>query len=412
VFQCNPQRYDVVGALRDDAVKTWQANQHKEDIHPNDRVIIWVTGEAAGCYALATVTSEVRTITEDPKEATYRKQPIGNSAVDGVTIRIDTNLWDTPVLKESITGQPAFRDFPAGRQGTNLVATKAYYEGILALARGRKEMRYWLYAPGQDAKYWDECWRKSIMLYGADEISDLSAFANKAEIEKAFKTAKKLKHRPTNDARGAWEFAHVLSPGDVIIAKKGSRQFVGYGVVSGPYRYEAERTTFRNIRSVRWVKKGIWDKKKGGPIVQKALTDITKYPEYVQELQKLICIEDTDPRSSVPLALNTILYGPPGTGKTYALRNEYMQRFTESAAVMSKEDFVAELVADLAWWQVITMVMLDLKTSNVSGILAHPLMQARIRRANNQTSPKTSFTASGSTLNICFMAAITGITRS
>lgn len=82
---------------------------------------------------------------------------------------------------------------------------------------------------------------------------------------------------------------------------------------------------------------------------------------------------------------NIILYGPPGTGKTYTLRNYYMKRFTESAAITSKEDFAADLVADLAWWQVITMVMLDLKTSNVSGILAHPLMQARIRRANNQT---------------------------
>lgn len=386
VFQGNPQHYDVVGALKDDAVKTWGANQHKKDIHPNDRVIIWATGEVAGCYALATVTSEVRTITEDSKEAAYRKQPIGNSAMDGVTLRIDTNLWDTPVLKENITGQPVFRDFPAGRQGTNLAATKAHYEGILALVRGRTEMRYWLYAPGRDAKYWDECWQNSIMLYGADEISDLSAFTNKAEIEKAFKTAKKLKHRPTNDARGAWDFSHVLSPGDIVIAKRGSRQFVGYGIVSGPYRYEAERTIYRNIRPVRWVKKGIWEKARGGPIVQKALTDITKYPEYVQELRKLIGIEDTDPGNGVPLALNTILYGPPGTGKTYTLRNEYMiNRFTERAAVVSRDEFAAELVSDLAWWQVITMVMLDLKASNVSGILAHPLMQARIRRANNQT---------------------------
>jgi hypothetical protein len=386
VFQSNPHHYDVVGALRDGAVKTWQTNQHKKDIHPNDRVIIWATGEAAGCYALATVTSEVHAVTEDPMEAAYRKQPIENRAVDGITLRIDTNLWDTPVLKETIIGQPEFHDFPAGRQGTNLAATKAHYEGILALVRGRTEMRYWLYAPGRDAKYWDECWQKGIMLYGADEISDLSAFANKAAIEKAFKAAKQLKRRPTNDARGAWEFSHVLSPGDIVIAKKGTRQFVGYGVVSGPYRYEPERMTYRNIRPVRWVKKGIWEKKMGGPIVQKALTDITKYPEYVQELRKLIGIEDTNPGNGVSLALNTILYGPPGTGKTYTLRNEYMiKRFTERVAVVSRDDFAAELVADLAWWQVITMVMLDLKTSNVSGILAHPLMQARIRRANNQT---------------------------
>jgi hypothetical protein len=246
-------------------------------------------------------------------------------------------------------------------------------------------MRYWLYAPGRDAKYWDECWQKGIMLFGADELSDLSAFSNKGAIEKAFAKAKQRNHRPTNDALAAWEFSHVLSPGDIVIAKKGTRQYVGYGVVSGPYRHETERTTYRNVRPVRWVRKGEWQKKLGGPIVQKALTDITKYPEYVEELRELIGIEDTAFIHGAPLPLNIILYGPPGTGKTYALRNEYMERFTERAAALSREDLAADLVADLPWWQVITMVMLDLKTSNVSGILTHPLMEARIRRSNNRT---------------------------
>ncbi|MCX6339404.1 MAG: EVE domain-containing protein [Candidatus Aureabacteria bacterium] len=235
VFQGNPKIYDVVGALRAGEVKTWRVNQRMKDIHPGDKVIVWVTGEAAGCYALATVMSEVCTVAEDAKEASYyRKGPGKSTPFTGVKLRIDTKLWDNPVSKADIAGQPAFRDFPAGRQGTNLAATKAYYDGILALARGRTEMRYWLYAPGRYAKYWDECWQKGIMLFGADELSDLSAFSDKAAIEEAFKKANRLKHRPTNDARAAWEFSHVLSPGDIVIAKKGARQYVGYGVVSGP----------------------------------------------------------------------------------------------------------------------------------------------------------------------------------
>jgi 5-methylcytosine-specific restriction endonuclease McrBC GTP-binding regulatory subunit McrB len=39
------------------------------------------------------------------------------------------------------------------------------------------------------------------------------------------------------------------------------------------------------------------------------------------------------------------------------------------------------LVAELAWWEVCTLVLLDLKTAKVSDMLAHPLMQARIRRS-------------------------------
>jgi len=90
------------------------------------------------------------------------------------------------------------------------------------------------------------------------------------------------------------------------------------------------------------------------------------------------------PEISLP-SKNVILYGPPGTGKTYTLRNEYMKRFTEEVAALSQEDFAVELVTDLAWWQVITIVMMDLKEAKVSRILEHPLMQARIRRANHRT---------------------------
>jgi hypothetical protein len=80
-------------------------------------------------------------------------------------------------------------------------------------------------------------------------------------------------------------------------------------------------------------------------------------------------------------AKNIILYGPPGTGKTYALRTEYMERFTERGAAKTQDQLADELVADLAWWEVSTMVMLDLKTAKVSDILAHPLMKARVRRS-------------------------------
>lgn len=394
VFQGNPQYYDVIGALRDGALKEWQVNQHKQDIHAGDKVIIWVTGQTAGCYALATVMSEVHTAPEDPAEAKYRREPASKTPAEGVTLHIDRNLWDNPVLKASITGEGAFKDFPAGRQGTNFNATKDHYEGILALTRERTEMHYWLYAPGPDARYWDECWEKGIMIYGADELPDLMTYLTKDAIEKALKKAKGIVKRPTNDARAAWEFSRVVKPGDIIIVKKGRRKFIGYGIVTGPYCYDQSRETYRNTRTVRWVKKGMWEHHKDWPIVVKALTDITKYPEYVSDLEKLIGIDVITIPLALPLtlALNTILFGPPGTGKTYALRNQYMKRFTESAAALSKDDFAADLVADLAWWQVITLVMLELKTCKVKDILAHPLMKARIRRANNR-SPRAAIWA-------------------
>ena len=63
-------------------------------------------------------------------------------------------------------------------------------------------------------------------------------------------------------------------------------------------------------------------------------------------------------RVSLP-SRNIILYGPPGTGKTYALRNEYMTRFTETR-VVTQEQFAQELAGELTWLQVITIVLYDL----------------------------------------------------
>ena len=388
IFQGNPKYYDVIGALRDGAVKTWQVNQHKKEIQPGDKIIIWVTGENSGCYGLATVVSAVQVFEEDPKEASYRKQPTEKGSSEGVTIRVDNNLWKRPVSRAELDALPGFSDFPTGRQGTNLSANDAHFKGIQELVLGRTQMRYWLYAPGPNAKFWDECWQKGIMVYGADELVDLQTYASKDSMEKALKKVLGVTHRPTNDARAAWEFSRVVKPGDVIIAKRGRQQYLGYGIVTGPYVYDTVRLQYRNVRTIRWVKKGEWNKR-GSPIVLKALTDITKYPEYVEELKQLIGIDDQELTDRNPMpALNLILYGPPGTGKTYALRNEYMTRFTESR-VVTREQFAQELAGKMTWLDVITIVLYDLGPAKASDIFGHPLLQAKILLSSNQNPKNT-----------------------
>ncbi|MDI9526090.1 MAG: AAA family ATPase [Pseudomonadota bacterium] len=85
---------------------------------------------------------------------------------------------------------------------------------------------------------------------------------------------------------------------------------------------------------------------------------------------------------------NIILYGPPGTGKTFMLRNKYKQRFTETQ-VISREHFAQELVEELTWLQVITMVLYDLGPVKASDIFKHPLLQAKIRLSSNQNPKNT-----------------------
>lgn len=85
------------------------------------------------------------------------------------------------------------------------------------------------------------------------------------------------------------------------------------------------------------------------------------------------------------LPLNLILYGPPGTGKTYQLRRKYFDRFTETKT-QTEAQYTAELVAELSWWEVIVMVMLDIGSGKVTNVIAHPLFEARLQISNNRNS--------------------------
>lgn len=86
--------------------------------------------------------------------------------------------------------------------------------------------------------------------------------------------------------------------------------------------------------------------------------------------------DDTESNAE-PLPLNLILYGPPGTGKTFALDNDLRSRFTSKDIILSRPDFLKETIAELSWWQVIVLVLLDLKSARVPEIRAHEILQAK-----------------------------------
>lgn len=57
IFQGNP-KFDFETALREEILTDWTVSAHKDKIKVGDKVILWITGDQSGCYALAEVTSE------------------------------------------------------------------------------------------------------------------------------------------------------------------------------------------------------------------------------------------------------------------------------------------------------------------------------------------------------------------
>lgn len=202
------------------------------------------------------------------------------------------------------------------------------------------EKKYWMYAPGENASKWERCLKQNIICIGWDSLGDLS------EINSLEGCKDELKDRYNNpdssfmnDGLAVWEFSHVMQPGDVVYAKQGLSCIIGRGIVKSDYIYDSSQENYRHTRKIEWTHIGKWEL---GNIVQKTLTDITKYPDYVKKIEAMIVEGKTEEAKEgmyndkyaayIKLLLNNsnlILNGAPGTGKTYLAKQVAAQMIYE-----------------------------------------------------------------------------------
>ena len=184
-------------------------------------------------------------------------------------------------------------------------------------------VRYWLYAPGENARMWDKFYKDGIMAIGWHELGNLSQYASQDKIIEALQNFNKKESRPINDSLAAWEFVNELKPGDIVFAKKGTKEFVGWGFVKSDYEYDEKYGDgeYPNIRKITWEKRGNWQTDESLPL--KTLTEIPE--DTIIKIIKLLGITDQpkktryqNPFSQQLLdSKNIIFHGAPGTGKTY-----------------------------------------------------------------------------------------------
>jgi hypothetical protein len=367
IFQGNPKVFDFKTALREEILSDWTVSAHKDKIKAGDKVILWITGKSAGCYALAEVTSKPHQKSESADKHLWKTDDKSALKVD---IEITHNWVDEPILKEDIDDEPGLKELKVGNQGTNFSATEDEYETLLAMKKNNtSNVKYWLYAPGENASKWDEFYEEGIMGLGWESLGDLAQYKTKEEIAKRLREVEKTKSSKKNDANANYDFYQGISIGDVIIAKKGRSEYLGYGIVTSDYIFDTQRDDFKKIRKVVWKKRGHWDEP-DKDIVLKTLTDITKYPKYVKKLVEMIGIgENQETKNHLNQPLNQILYGPPGTGKTYTLKTKYFERYTTKETSLTKAQYFEEVVRGLTWWQVVTLALLEKNNQKVSELV-------------------------------------------
>lgn len=208
--------------------------------------------------------------------------------------------------------------------------------------------RYWIYAPGDGAAIWDECYKKGIMAIGWDEIGDLRAFDSKNAMKERMKAVIDPNSSYSMAGHATWQFANEMKPGDIVFAKKGVHLVIGRGIVESDYYFDAKRKDYKNVRKVKWTHRGEWQHP--GNAILKTLTEITPYTDYVEKLNALFesdTINDGDEKAFeypsydaeqfleevymdeasyktlvelVQNKKNVILQGAPGVGKTFAAK--------------------------------------------------------------------------------------------
>lgn len=374
IFQGNPNIFKITDALKDGNLQSWKIVAHKDKIKIGDQVIIWQTGNDAGCYALAEVVSEVGVFEEKYEEKQYYANKDESIATDRVRIKILKNLADSPILWDDLKDNLLFSNFKAGNQGTNFSATQEQFNTLLHWDLS-KSTKYWLFAPGEKASEWNEFYDNNFIALGWDELGDLSQYNSKKEIYNALYENYGGEGDKKNDVAANYDFVNEMHIGDIIIAKTGRSKLLGYGIVSSDYYFDDGRDQYMHCRKVDWKKKGVWEV--DHTLVLKTLTDITPYNEshgYKKYYEYLMSILLNEYKKGTinkldESAKNHILYGPPGTGKTFFLKEQLFDKYTLKEEAVSKEKYFEEVVANITWWQAITLALIEEGKSNVSAIL-------------------------------------------
>lgn len=323
IFQGSPKIYDVVSSLKDGALKSWSVSAHKDKIKVGDKIILWVTGDEAGCYALCSVTSEVINREDDEIEQKYYTNLRKLEKTDRVRIDVEHNLWNRPVLKEQIEMLPEFNNFKVGSQGTNFSSTKEEYDTLLEIVENDESSKFSL---------------DMLSKFRKEDLAEYLSFIKKLIVHFNLKKGDKrlvftLRTRSLNLTIGQRYALNLYRKvnrekrfGVLSQHSLNSESLQFSGNMPRPY-YTILNSLHFNDNELQNIYSGIK--------YELERSDVSGFSRHNNRaLEDFIFQDFAENITNMDNPLNQILFGPPGTGKTY-------HTVTEAIKIVDKDFYDA-----------------------------------------------------------------------
>lgn len=156
------------------------------------------------------------------------------------------------------------------------------------ILNNNKKIQYWTYSPGEGGSEWEYCFENKKMVLGWDELGDLTQYSNGEDILCKLQELGEGDN-PIMSKCACDDFVNSLNTKDIVIAKIGQSKLLGYGeVIDNEYFYDSSREKYKNVRNVKWIKKGEWHIPDDLKVARKTLTNITEYDGFAQKLLKIM----------------------------------------------------------------------------------------------------------------------------
>tara|TARA_B110000238_G_scaffold98178_1_gene106887 strand:+ start:219 stop:3701 length:3483 start_codon:yes stop_codon:yes gene_type:complete len=368
IFQGNPKVYDFETGLRHKILTDWTVSAHKNKIKIGDKIILWITGSEAGCYALAEVTYNPRTKTKSANDYLWKEED-KNELKAG--LKITHNFVDTPILKESIAELEEFKDFKAGNQGSNFSATEEEFETLLNWNPNSTKNTFQKTRAKLDTSIFDEYidFVRSIInslgLKPQDSRIVYSVRGSSLNFTIGQKYCINVYTSKNKESFGIIS-TRKISDNNEEYAGKTPQTYYNY-VSKLDFNKDEQKTIIEAIKAVlkKTIKSGYYKSNDA---------DFENYLFGIESINKK--------ENRMTEATNQILYGPPGTGKTFYFKKELFDKYTISETAVSQEKYFENIVSECTWFQVIAMALIELGKSKVSDIIKNRWVLQKTEMSN------------------------------